>query len=154
LPPGQYFRLLLVGYFEGLDAERGIAWQAAVLGGSKRLPHPTGIRLPRLATRIEKPIEFGALFWRKVAGKNGIRLTPGSGPACERQTFDHHQRRHHDPAMRTDKHSDQRQIVVRATGLLGQPGRSTPESLTPNVVNPYSLITSTACSRRVWSRSA
>ena len=29
LPPGQYFRLLLVGYFEGLDAERGIAWRAA-----------------------------------------------------------------------------------------------------------------------------
>ncbi len=28
LPPGRYFRLLLVGYFEGLDAERGIAWRA------------------------------------------------------------------------------------------------------------------------------
>src|SRR5437899_3770627 len=29
LAPGQYFRLLLVGYFEGLDSERGIAWRAA-----------------------------------------------------------------------------------------------------------------------------
>ncbi len=29
LEPGRYFRLLLVGYFEGLDAERGIAWRAA-----------------------------------------------------------------------------------------------------------------------------
>jgi transposase len=29
LPPGQYFRLMLVGYFEGIDAERGIAWRAA-----------------------------------------------------------------------------------------------------------------------------
>jgi transposase len=29
LAPGRYFRLLLVGYFEGLDAERGIAWRAA-----------------------------------------------------------------------------------------------------------------------------
>jgi len=29
LAPGQYFRLLLVGYFEGIDAERGIAWRAA-----------------------------------------------------------------------------------------------------------------------------
>src|SRR6266436_268622 len=29
LTPGRYFRLLLVGYFEGLDAERGIAWRAA-----------------------------------------------------------------------------------------------------------------------------
>ena len=29
LPPGIYFRLLFVGYFEGLDSERGIAWRAA-----------------------------------------------------------------------------------------------------------------------------
>ena len=29
LPPGQYFRLLLIGYFEGIDSERGIAWRAA-----------------------------------------------------------------------------------------------------------------------------
>ena len=29
LEPGRYFRLLLVGYFEGLDTERGIAWRAA-----------------------------------------------------------------------------------------------------------------------------
>jgi transposase len=29
LSPGRYFRLLLLGYFEGLDSERGIAWRAA-----------------------------------------------------------------------------------------------------------------------------
>jgi transposase len=29
LPPGRYFRLLLLGYFEGLHSERGIAWRAA-----------------------------------------------------------------------------------------------------------------------------
>jgi transposase len=29
LAPGIYFRLLLLGYFEGLDSERGIAWRAA-----------------------------------------------------------------------------------------------------------------------------
>jgi transposase len=29
LPPGRYSRLLLLGYFEGLDSERGIAWRAA-----------------------------------------------------------------------------------------------------------------------------
>ncbi len=26
-PPGVYFRMLLVGYFEGPDSERGIAWR-------------------------------------------------------------------------------------------------------------------------------
>jgi transposase len=29
LAPGIYFRMLLVGYFEGLDSERGIAWRTA-----------------------------------------------------------------------------------------------------------------------------
>jgi transposase len=29
VPPGIYLRLLLIGYFEGIDSERGIAWRAA-----------------------------------------------------------------------------------------------------------------------------
>jgi len=29
IAPGVYFRMLLVGYFEGIDAERGIAWRCA-----------------------------------------------------------------------------------------------------------------------------
>ena len=29
LAPGRYFRRLLLGYFEGLDSERAIAWRAA-----------------------------------------------------------------------------------------------------------------------------
>ena len=29
LPPAIYFRMLLVGYFEGIDSERGIAWRVA-----------------------------------------------------------------------------------------------------------------------------
>jgi transposase len=36
LPPGLYFRLLLVGYFEGIDSERGIAWRAADSLGVRR----------------------------------------------------------------------------------------------------------------------
>ena len=29
LPPGQYFRIMMIGFFEGLDSERGIAWRLA-----------------------------------------------------------------------------------------------------------------------------
>jgi IS5 family transposase len=29
VPPGVYFRMLFVGYFEGLDSQRGIAWRCA-----------------------------------------------------------------------------------------------------------------------------
>jgi transposase len=43
LPPGRYFRLLLIGYFEGLDAERAIAWRAA---DSLALRECLGLMLP------------------------------------------------------------------------------------------------------------
>ncbi len=26
IPPGRYFRMLFIGYFEGIDSQRGIAW--------------------------------------------------------------------------------------------------------------------------------
>ena len=42
LAPGRYFRLLIVGYFEGLDSERGIAWRAA---DSLSLRHFLGLEL-------------------------------------------------------------------------------------------------------------
>jgi transposase len=29
LPPGRYFRMLLIGYFEGIDSERGLEWHCA-----------------------------------------------------------------------------------------------------------------------------
>jgi transposase len=29
VPPGQYFRMLLVGYFEGIGSQRGIAWRCS-----------------------------------------------------------------------------------------------------------------------------
>lgn len=29
MPPAVYIRLLLIGYFEGIDSERGIAWWVA-----------------------------------------------------------------------------------------------------------------------------
>jgi transposase len=42
LAPGVYFRLLLIGYFEGIDSERGIAWRAA---DSLALRHFLGMSL-------------------------------------------------------------------------------------------------------------
>src|SRR5467141_2651612 len=36
LAPGMYFRLLMLGYFEGIDSERGIAWRAADSLGLRR----------------------------------------------------------------------------------------------------------------------
>ena len=29
LPPGRYFRMHMIGYFEGIDSERGVAWRCS-----------------------------------------------------------------------------------------------------------------------------
>ena len=42
--PGIYFRCLLIGYFEGIDSERGIAWRAA---DSMSLRHFLGLPLDK-----------------------------------------------------------------------------------------------------------
>jgi transposase len=59
LPPGVYFRCLLVGYFEGIDSERGIAWRAAdslsvrdFLGIPASKPTPDHSTLSRIRTRL------------------------------------------------------------------------------------------------------
>src|SRR5437667_11577111 len=44
LAPGRYFRLLLIGYFEGIDSERGIAWRAADSLGRRHFRGDGGTR--------------------------------------------------------------------------------------------------------------
>src|SRR4029434_1534245 len=29
LPPGRYFRMHMIGYFEGIDSERGLVWRCS-----------------------------------------------------------------------------------------------------------------------------
>ncbi len=38
LTPGIYCRALLIGYFEGIDSERGIAWRATDSLGVRHFP--------------------------------------------------------------------------------------------------------------------
>src|ERR1700676_1236574 len=44
ITPGTYFRMLLLGYFEGIDSERGIAWRAA---DSLSFRQVSGLRVER-----------------------------------------------------------------------------------------------------------
>lgn len=62
IPPGVYFRMLMVGYFEGLDSERGICWKVAdsrslgeFLGFGPAEATPTHVSL--LNTRNRLPVE-------------------------------------------------------------------------------------------------
>jgi len=60
LAPGVYFRCLLLGYFEGIDSERGIAWRAAdslslrdFLGIPASKPTPDHSTISKTRKRIE-----------------------------------------------------------------------------------------------------
>jgi transposase len=60
IAPGVYMRMLLIGYFEGLDSERGIAWRCAdsmslrsFLGFDLSQQTPDHSSLSRIRTRLD-----------------------------------------------------------------------------------------------------
>ena len=80
IPPGVYFRMLFVGYFEGIDSQRGIAWRCA---DSRSLASFLGYKLDERTpdhsslTRIRKrlPLEvhedvFAFVLW--LAEQHGL----------------------------------------------------------------------------------
>jgi transposase len=80
MAPGVYFRMLLLGYFEGVDSERGIAWRVAdsfslreFLGFSLTESTPEHSTMSR--TRRLMPVETHKAVFRwfvKVMGEEGL----------------------------------------------------------------------------------
>lgn len=78
LAPGLYFRLMMIGFFEGLDSERGIAWRVADsltlrqflhLGLDERTPdHVTISRTRRLIDGVSHQEVFGWVVKRLARG--------------------------------------------------------------------------------------
>src|SRR5919106_3516639 len=68
IAPGVYFRMLLVGYFEGIDSQRGIAWRCADSLGLRQflgipLDRPTPDHSTLTYTRRRLPEEvFAEVF--------------------------------------------------------------------------------------------
>lgn len=63
IPPGVYFRMLLIGYFEGIESERGIAWRCAdslslksFLGVAPTAETPEHSSLSRIRKRLPKDV--------------------------------------------------------------------------------------------------
>src|SRR5437762_1506345 len=70
LPLGIYFRLLLIGYFEGIDSERGIAWRAAdslalrdFLGAGLEEPPPDHSTISRTRRLIALETHRAVFTW-------------------------------------------------------------------------------------------
>ena len=80
IPPGTYFRMLLVGYFEGIGSQRGIAWRCAdslslreFLGVPLSEETPDHSSLTR--TRDRLPLEIHAAVFQfvlQVADEQGL----------------------------------------------------------------------------------
>jgi transposase len=80
IPPGVYFRMLFVGYFEGLNAQRAIAWKCAdslsvrtFLGLEPTMPAPDHSSLTRIRQRLPLEVHGQAFQWvLEVAHAKGV----------------------------------------------------------------------------------
>ncbi len=70
VPPGVYFRMLLIGYFEGIESERGICWRCAdslslksFLGYQVHEATPDHSTLSRIRTRLEPDVYDEVFRW-------------------------------------------------------------------------------------------
>src|SRR5947207_2215065 len=70
IPPGVYFRMLFIGYFEGLDSQRGIAWRCAdslalrsFLGTPLTDATPDHSSLTRLRQRLPEEVHEAVFVW-------------------------------------------------------------------------------------------
>src|ERR1700730_10866174 len=80
LAPGTYFRMLLVGFFESIDSERGIAWRVAdslslreFLGCSVTEGTPDHSTLSRTRRLLPEETHKAVFRWFvKVLGKEGL----------------------------------------------------------------------------------
>ncbi len=80
IPPGRYFRMLLIGYFEGLDSQRGIAWRCgdslslrSFLGLALTENVPDHSSLTRIRNRLPLAVhEQVFAFLLSVVGQHGL----------------------------------------------------------------------------------
>jgi transposase len=80
IPPGIYFRMLLVGYFEGLSSQRGIAWRCAdslslreFLGVPLGEDTPDHSSLTRTRDRLSHSVHAAVFqFVLRVADEKGL----------------------------------------------------------------------------------
>lgn len=82
VPPGVYFRMLLIGYFEGIDSERGIAWRCDdsrtlrdLLGYDPKEVTPDHSSLSKIRLRIDLETHEEVFTWvlKRLAEKGLLK---------------------------------------------------------------------------------
>ena len=94
IPPGVYFRMLFIGYFEGIDSQRGIAWRcddsrslAAFLGYGRYEATPDHSSLTNTRKRLPIPI-YGDVFCFVLKMVEDHRLLSGKTVAVDATTLE------------------------------------------------------------------
>lgn len=94
VPPGVYFRMLLVGYFEGIDSERGIAWRVAdsfslrsFLGVELTESSPDHSTLSRIRQRLDASI-YERIFQFVLAALGQAGLVKGKTIGIDATTLE------------------------------------------------------------------
>ena len=94
IPPGIYFRMLLVGYFEGLDSQRGIAWRCAdslslrqFLGVGLDAKTPDHSTLTNTRNRLPQEV-FGEVFQFVLRIAEGKKLIDGKTVGVDSTTLE------------------------------------------------------------------
>ena len=136
IPPGTYFRMLLVGYFEGIQSQRGIAWRCAdslslrkFLGIPLTESTPDHSSMTHIRERLPQSVHEAVFEWvlRIAVSKKLIR---GKTVAVDSTTLEA------DAAMksivRRDSGEDWRNYLIglmRAEGVIGADEQPTVEEL-------------------------
>jgi transposase len=124
IPPGVYFRMLLVGYFEGLGTQRGIAWRCAdslslreFLGVSLSEDTPDHSSLTRMRDRLPLEVHQRVFtFVLQVADAKG--LLKGKTVAVDATTLEANAAMK--SIVRRDTGEDWQQYVQRLMQEAGQ----------------------------------
>ena len=94
IPPGVYFRMLLVGYYEGIGSQRGIAWRCSdslslreFLGVPLTEEAPDHSSLTRVRERLPLDVHAAVFQWvLALAAEKG--LLPGKTVAVDATTLE------------------------------------------------------------------
>ena len=93
VPPGRYFRMHLVGYFEGIDSERGLEWRCSDslslreflrLGSRERVPDHSWLSKTR--ARLPHEVHAAVFDWVLALNRRG---GSGEGRAHRGGCLDH-----------------------------------------------------------------
>jgi len=128
IPPGIYFRMLFVGYFEGIDSQRGIAWRCAdsrsiarFLGYAENEETPDHSSLTRIRDRLPEEVHDQVFpFVLQVAQQH--KLLKGKTIAVDSTTLEANAAMK--SIVRRDTGEDWREYVRRLAQEQGAPSET------------------------------